>query len=197
MPNPTATPTNQDVLDVAKVVLGKVQAYVEKKIRASEVQGVAASSKMISHELKRRHKKLVADITMDLVSAIDSRVDAEVEARIGKHLHPLQLECASLHAAYESLQNMIRSLPIPQVNVSVPENAIKMMPSHVQVNVPHEAIQVNVPNVIIPEKSINVQVAPAEVTVALPQRITKVEKSILYDPQSGRPARIVEETTEN
>lgn len=88
----------------------------------------------------------------------------------------------SLADRSEAFVSFLKSLPAPNVNVSVPESAIKINQAPV--------------NVTVPESAINVSVAPAKVELSQPKRKTTITKSILYNDKTGRPDKVVEETEE-
>lgn len=88
------------------------------------------------------------------------------------------------------------ALPAPQVTVHVPDQP----PATVNFSVPDGAVRVDVhqqPSIVnVPEGSIRVDVSqPEALEVRMPKRKQRVEKSIVYGP-TGRPDKIVEETTE-
>jgi hypothetical protein len=115
----------------------------------------------------------------------------------------------------------IKTLP-SVVNFSVPKDAleVKLLPSTVNFSVPKDAIQIKqLPTVVnLPKDAVEVKLLPAPASVVnvaapnvtlpegaiqvktlvdLPRRKTKTEKSILYDRETGRPSKILEETEES
>ncbi len=159
---------------------------LEKSYRAREMDTVARVSKAFEEEFGKRIKLLSGsgDQIADLMKSYEM----------------------GYNTGLEQVKMLLKSLPVPQVNVSIPEHAIqiKQLPSHVNFSVPDHAIQVKMMpshvDVHFPEKAISVQmeksiinvhpeVKSPDVHVSVPRM--RVKKLITYD-QEGRPAEVTE-----
>ena len=182
--------SHRDLMEASKTVYDQVLVksleLVEDKIKDTEINLVSRVVKVLRKEVE------------DMVSSIMISVKEQIEEMSRRYE-------ASLNHTHE----LIKSLPTPQVNFSVPENAIqiKQLPSQVNVespqvhfSVPENAIQIkqekSIVNFTMPEmKSPDIHVNVPElklpqVNVNVPKR-GKVSKSISYD-DNGRPIQIEE-----
>lgn len=160
--------------------------------------------------------RITLSIGRELEKQFGERLE-EIEERLAERMDAIVRECreqvSTLRHIYEDsikqMMELVKSLPIPKVDVTVPENAIVVRnePSNVNLTLPEQPVPhvtVNVesappPDVIVkvpeqkaPEVTVNVpqQKAP-EVKVEIPQP-RLVQKTITYD-EYGRPETITEE----
>ena len=157
--------SHRDLMEASKTVYDQVLVksleLVEDKIKDTEINLVSRVVKVLRKEVE------------DMVSSIMISVKEQIEEMSRRYE-------ASLNHTHE----LIKSLPTPQVNFSVPENAIqiKQEKSIVNFTMPEMKspdIHVNVPELKLPQVNVNV-----------PKR-GKVSKSISYD-DNGRPIQIEE-----
>lgn len=155
---------------------------------AKHLQDVEEKHLRDLRELSSRHERQVKEL--------EERSSREVKALLEFHSQ------STTHL--ESLIKGLSQLPPPQVQVTVPENAIqvKQLPSEVhiespQVFVPPDSVRVHLdqppaPQVVISDKAFHLQIdqPPAHVSVNVPHP-RLVTKHIEYD-QYGRPMHIEE-----
>ncbi len=159
---------------------------LEKAHRAREVNTISRVSKALEEEFSKR---------IEVISGKGGQL-AEV-------LKSYEL---GYQAGLDQVKMLLQALPVPQVNVTIPDHAIqvKQLPSHVSFNLPDQAIQVKMMpshvDVHIPEKAISVQmeksivnihpeVKSPDVHVNMPRR--RVKKLITYG-EDNRPMTVTE-----
>jgi len=130
---------------------------------------------------------------MDAISRVTKALEVEFSRRLdaiagqkGDYLANIQKSYElGYQAGFDQIKTLLQSLPVPQVNISVPENAIqvKQQPSQVTVNVPDHAIEVKMlpSQVILPENAIQMKMLPSQVDVHVPEKAIQVqmEKSLV------------------
>lgn len=180
-----------DLMKYSKAAIARSKEYTDETADRLVKHFVEAINKMPIYDMSEVSKGVLTKVLIEVVPMIKSLVDENVTKRMGM----VDARLGEAHEERIAMLNAIRSIPLPQVHVTVPADAItfKQEPAQVKVNVAAPNVRVEAaaaPNVnfTVPEKAIKIEA---------PKRTMKVEKSILYDPQSGRPAKIVEETTEN
>lgn len=164
-----------------------INGYTGNKSLATK-DDVVQAARAITHELKSLIKRSETEVALNIGKSLEHRLESllvkELDRKIKSLVADYEKKIQELQMTYESgmerLKMLLENLPTPRVII------------------PEKAIQVNVdqpPNVIIPDKAIQVQV---ETKAFLEQQPRKsiVQKSILYDPATGRPAKIVEELNE-
>jgi hypothetical protein len=192
--------TRQDVLLAAKAVYDRTKELVEARLKDLEASFTFRLAKMLEAEFTESRKRL-GDFETRVTGLVKSLEQAQETSSKGiweqcvKEIAHVRDTLDSDVRWIGSLVQTINSLPVPQVSVTVPENAIRLAPS--QLVVPDGAIQVEVnqlpSQVNISDKAFHLTVdQPApQVSVNVPQP-RLVKKSIQYDDY-GRPAHIEEQ----
>lgn len=203
----------------------------EKDRHADELEMTVRLTKSIGQAYSKHFEELnsvVKGLGIKLAES-ENRAD-RMESIFEKCLEGM---AKSYEMNYDRLVETIKMMPMPEVHVSIPSEAIQINQLPSIVNLPEGAIQItqSTPTITIPKDSIMVNVTQHPSIVNLPKDVIKVqvnqtaakmhfpkdaikvnvehktilekskgktmvEKSILYDPVTGRPAKIMEETTE-
>lgn len=166
---------------------------------ASPLGGILEASKAIHaaihDELRLSMSAGLKSFESDLMLRVGAMFEKELNRRVTPTMKEMEDRMIALEKSYENgmkqVQSILKALPTPIVNLSVPENAIQVKQLPVQFNVPENAIQVKMEpsQVVVPENAFNVSLHKEKSRKV-------VEKSILYNTGTGRPEKIIEQTTE-
>lgn len=116
-------------------------------------------------------KDSVKDSVSDLEKKLHDTIRHEVEQNIKTLITSYEVKIMQIREDYlKSLENLVKSIPVPVVTVNQP---------NIDVTIPESAIQVKV-----------------EQELKQKPKKTRVEKSVVYGA-TGRPEKIVEETIES
>lgn len=187
---------------LAKIIEGELGKALDSKIaglqRSFGAGLVAHVEKAFEEKVKEIQERYETDLLDKMEKRFSSMIHGLVEDRakgLQQAYEKMNSEAAAfykefyrdyetslakhLEASHSQLKALLEGMPRPEVSVTVPANSIQIEQLPSQVVLPDRAIQVSI-----------------DQRLSMPKRKSVVTKSVLYDPSSGRPDKVVEETTE-
>lgn len=185
--------TREELFDAATVIRDQVDGMIREAINRSEADFSLRAGRMVPENVKA----LVDERYREVEAATLMRLGKLLEELVAKQFAVLEARVNTLHEAYMAgvtqVNTLVKSLPSlfnPVVNVHVPEQPAPV----ITVN---PDFHYNAPDVVVTDKAFHIQVDSRTTLEQPPPRTVKTEKSIIYDPGTGRPSKVVEEVTEN